>query len=136
VRRECAGAGGGGDGAAAAALAERVLAFRANECGRRGAVPAPARRPDAMSAAWAFGFFFVSGLCSLVYEVVWLRLAMASFGVTTAFVSIVLSVFMAGLALGSWGAGRVTARSTPGGARTFLRFYAAAELVVAVSGIL
>lgn len=89
-----------------------------------------------MSAAWAFGFFFVSGLCSLVYEVVWLRLAMASFGVTTPLVSIVLSVFMAGLALGSWGAGRVTTRSMPGGARTFLRLYAAAELVIAVSGVL
>jgi hypothetical protein len=30
-----------------------------------------------------FGFFFVSGFCSLVYEVVWQRLAMASCGVTT-----------------------------------------------------
>ena len=47
--------------------------------------------------AWFFIFFFVSGFCSLVYQVVWLRLAMAAFGVTTPFVSIVLSVFMAGL---------------------------------------
>ncbi|OLD93386.1 MAG: hypothetical protein AUG80_20795 [Candidatus Rokubacteria bacterium 13_1_20CM_4_68_9] len=54
--------------------------------------------------AWYFGFFVISGFCSLVYEVVWLRLAMAGFGVTTPFVSIVLSVFMAGLALGSWAA--------------------------------
>ena len=44
--------------------------------------------------AWYFSFFVVSGFCSLVYEVVWLRLAMAAFGVTTPFVSIVLSVFM------------------------------------------
>src|SRR5881409_1055503 len=58
--------------------------------------------------AWYFGFFVISGFCSLVYEVVWLRLAMAAFGVTTPFVSIVLSVFMAGLALGSWAAGRLT----------------------------
>src|SRR5439155_360113 len=27
--------------------------------------------------AWYFGFFVISGFCSLVYEVVWLRLAMA-----------------------------------------------------------
>src|SRR5438874_11969785 len=57
---------------------------------------------------WYFVFFVISGFCSLVYEVVWLRLAMAGFGVTTPFVSIVLSVFMAGLALGSWAAGRLT----------------------------
>ena len=55
--------------------------------------------------AWFFIFFFVSGFCSLVYQVVWLRLAMAAFGVTTPFVSIVMSVFMAGLALGSWAVG-------------------------------
>lgn len=87
-----------------------------------------------MSRAWYFGFFFVSGFCSLVYEVVWLRLAMASFGVTTPLVSIVLSVFMAGLALGSWGAGRVSARPMRG--ETLLRLYAAAELVIAVSAAL
>jgi len=52
-----------------------------------------------------FLFFVVSGFCSLLYEVVWLRLAMASFGVTTAMVSIVVSMFMAGLGAGSWGAG-------------------------------
>ena len=41
---------------------------------------------------WYFVFFFVSGFCSLLYELVWLRLAMAQFGVTTALVSIVLAV--------------------------------------------
>ncbi len=51
---------------------------------------------------WFSLFFFLSGLCSIVYELVWLRLAMAKFGVTTALISIVLSVFMAGLGAGSW----------------------------------
>lgn len=32
---------------------------------------------------WYFAFFLVSGYCSLVYEIVWLGLAMAEFGVTT-----------------------------------------------------
>lgn len=54
-----------------------------------------------MKVVWYFGFFLVSGFCGLVYEIVWLRLAMAKFGVTTPMISIVLSVFMAGLALGS-----------------------------------
>ena len=54
---------------------------------------------------WFFVFFFISGFCSILYEIVWLRLAMAQFGVTSALVSIVLSMFMAGLGLGSWGSG-------------------------------
>ena len=32
---------------------------------------------------WFYAFFFISGFCSLIYEVVWLRLSMANFGVTT-----------------------------------------------------
>jgi hypothetical protein len=32
---------------------------------------------------WLFVFFLVSGFSSLVYEVVWIRLSMAAFGVTT-----------------------------------------------------
>ena len=44
---------------------------------------------------WYFAFFVISGFCGLVYEVVWARLAMASFGVTTALTSIVISMFMA-----------------------------------------
>jgi spermidine synthase len=59
---------------------------------------------------WYFIFFFVSGLCSVLYEIVWLRLAMAQFGVTTALVSIVLSAFMIGLGLGSWGSGYLIRR--------------------------
>ena len=50
---------------------------------------------------WLFVFFFLSGFCSILYELIWLRLAMAEYGVTTALVSIVLSVFMAGLGAGS-----------------------------------
>src|SRR5580658_9525387 len=34
-------------------------------------------------------FFLVSGCCGLMYEVIWLRLAMAHFGVTTPIVSLV-----------------------------------------------
>ncbi|MBI3935038.1 MAG: fused MFS/spermidine synthase [Acidobacteria bacterium] len=84
---------------------------------------------------WYFTFFLLSGFCSLVYEVVWLRLAMAKFGVTTPMVSIVLSTFMAGLAIGSWGAGALTRRreSSPGFAP--LRLYGLAELMIGASGL-
>jgi spermidine synthase len=56
---------------------------------------------------WFFVFFFVSGFCSLMYEVIWLRLAMAQYGVTTPMVSLVLSTFMLGLGVGSWASGRL-----------------------------
>ena len=84
--------------------------------------------------SWLFLFFFVSGSCALVYQVVWLRLTMAAFGVTTAMVAIVLSVFMTGLALGSWGAGRLARRLED--TRRVLQLYAIAEIVIGAGGLL
>jgi spermidine synthase len=82
--------------------------------------------------AWYFFFFLVSGFCAILYELVWLRLAMAQFSVATAFVSIVLSVFMLGLGFGSWRAGRyVEGRRIRG-----LRLYALAELLIGISALL
>lgn len=49
--------------------------------------------------------FLISGFCGLVYQVVWLRLAFAEFGIITPVVSVLVSVFMLGLFLGSWAAG-------------------------------
>src|SRR5271168_4825854 len=53
-----------------------------------------------------FLLFFLSGFCGLVYQVVWTRLAFASFGIITPVLSVVISVFMLGLAIGSWAGGR------------------------------
>jgi len=85
---------------------------------------------------WYFGFFFVSGFCSILYELIWLRLAMARFAVTTAFVSIVLSAFMIGLGFGSWAAGRLTQRSGRHSGFPALRLYALAELLIGTAAIL
>jgi len=82
-----------------------------------------------------FGFFFLSGFCSLVYQVVWLRVAMAAFGVTTPLVSIVLSIFMAGLALGSWAGGRLVRSFKHRPAGFFVSVYGVIELVVGISGL-
>src|SRR5208337_4403849 len=84
---------------------------------------------------WYFVFFVVSGFCGLVYEIVWLRLAMASFGVTTALASIVISMFMAGLGLGSWGAGAFTRRALTLDGPRILRIYSIAELCVGISSM-
>ena len=86
--------------------------------------------------SWFYAFFFISGFCSLVYEVVWLRLAMAKFGITTPMVSIVLSVFMAGLGIGSWAGGIFIRHVDRSAAVRPLRLYALVELLIGLSGIL
>jgi len=48
--------------------------------------------------------FFLSGFAGLAYQMVWTRLAFASFGINVQVLSVVISVFMGGLLLGSlWG---------------------------------
>jgi spermidine synthase len=84
---------------------------------------------------WFFLFFFVSGFCSVLYEIVWLRLSMAQFGVTSALVSIVLSMFMAGLGLGSWGAGRAIRKYRDRVRIPALRLYAFTELLIGISAL-
>src|SRR5207302_11092283 len=84
---------------------------------------------------WYFIFFFISGFCSVLYELVWLRLSMAQFGMTTAMVSIVLSVFMAGLGLGLWGSGDWLRRRGDRLQSPALGLYALVELLIGVSGI-
>lgn len=83
--------------------------------------------------SWYFAFFVISGFCGLVYEVVWVRLAMARFGVTTALASIVLSIFMGGLGLGSWGAGIVVRRFIR--AKAGLLLYSFTELLIGLSAV-
>ena len=82
---------------------------------------------------WFFAFFFFSGFCSLLYEVIWVRLGMAHFGVTTPIISIFLSLFMAGLGLGSWIAGRWMRSMDARGGSYPLRLYALIELLIGLS---
>jgi len=82
-----------------------------------------------------FLFFLISGFCARVEDLGWLRLAMAQHGRTAALVSVVVSVCLAGFALGSWRGGRLAGGGRGGGltrARA-LRLYAAAELLLATS---
>jgi spermidine synthase len=85
--------------------------------------------------AWYFLFFLVSGFCSILYELIWLRLAMAQFSVSTAFVSIVLSMFMAGLGIGSVAAGTWIRRHGEQIRFPPLRLYALTELLIGVSAL-
>jgi spermidine synthase len=53
------------------------------------------------------GFFFLTGLTGLAYELVWIRLLILAFGSTQFAITTVLVVFMTGLALGSFIFGRI-----------------------------
>lgn len=88
------------------------------------------------SLRWYFLFFFISGFCSILYELIWLRLAMAQFGVTTPMISIVLSSFMGGLGLGSWAAGRLVRRHAHRLTFPPLHLYAIAELLIGCSAVI
>lgn len=74
--------------------------------------------------------FFLSGASALVYQVLWFRVFGWVFGVTAYAASTVWACFMAGLALGSWTAGRIGDR-----VRQRLRWFAAAEVLVAISAL-
>src|SRR5262249_9267499 len=79
-----------------------------------------------------FLLFFCSGFCSLLYQVVWIRMAFAHFGVITPVLSVVLSVFMLGLGIGSWLGGKW---AEGGSARLKISpayFYAGTELIIGV----
>ena len=85
---------------------------------------------------WYFVFFFISGSCSILYEIIWLRQAMAQFGVTSPLVSIVLSSYMAGLGLGSWVSGSLIRKYGTGLRVPPLRLYALAELLIGCSALI
>ena len=78
-----------------------------------------------------FLLFLCSGVSSLIFEVVWLRQLSVILGNTVFAVSAVLTVFMGGLALGSFLAGRmIDRRNDP------LRVYALIEISIGLLGFL
>jgi spermidine synthase len=83
-----------------------------------------------------FVLFFLSGFCGLLYQVIWLRLAFANFGVVTPLISVVVSVFMAGLFVGSWAGGGWIGRRTARPGCPALLYYAGAEAVIGIGGLL
>jgi spermidine synthase len=78
-----------------------------------------------------FGLFFISGLASLIYQTVWIRKFSLILGGTTYSMSIVVSTFMAGLALGAAVIGRFADRS-----RRPLAIYAGIELGIGACALI
>ena len=78
-----------------------------------------------------FALFLCSGISSLIFEIVWVRLLTVILGNTVFAVSTVLTVFMGGMALGSFLAGRIIDRRNDP-----LRVYAILEIAIGVLGLL
>jgi spermidine synthase len=79
-----------------------------------------------------FLLFFVSGFCGLLYQVIWTRMAFASFGIIMPVLSVVLSVFMLGLALGSVAGGKWIPGLVRKSGLSAAIFYALAEFIIGV----
>lgn len=72
-----------------------------------------------------------SGLCALIYQIVWMREFRYIFGAATIATSITIAIFMGGVSLGSIFLGkRVADHENP------LRLYGLFELIIAISAIL
>ncbi|MBA3272511.1 MAG: spermidine synthase [Chthoniobacterales bacterium] len=84
-----------------------------------------------MRLTFVSALLFVSGSSALLFQMLWLRLSGLVFGNSVWSAALILSSFMAGLALGSaLAASSIARRVRP------LWFYVALELIVAVSGCL
>lgn len=85
----------------------------------------------ALRRAMILALFFLSGMAALIYQVTWVRQATLVFGVSVYAVSMVLTAFMGGSALGSYGLRRMADR-TPNP----LRLYSLLQFGIAFFGLL
>ncbi len=74
--------------------------------------------------------FFVSGAASLIYQIIWIRKFSLVLGGTVFSMSVVISTFMAGIAIGAAVLGRLADR-----VKAPLMLYAAIELAIGASAI-
>ena len=82
------------------------------------------------SISWVMLIYFASGACSLIDEVVWVRLLKLTLGNTVYASSIVVSIFMGGLALGALIMSRYSDRI-----KKHLQLYALLEMLVTISAL-
>lgn len=78
-----------------------------------------------------FAIFFLSGVCALAYQVLWIRLFGLVFGGTVISMSVVVAAFMGGLALGSRIIGKYAAR-----VGNCVRLYGILEIILGIIGLL
>src|SRR5689334_15486614 len=89
-----------------------------------------AHRGPRRTIAALYAIFFVSGFCGLIYESIWSHYLKLFLGHAAYAQTVVLVVFIGGLALGSWIAGHYALRI-----RRPLLAYAAAELLIGLGAL-
>ena len=92
------------------------------------------RAPGGAIAATVLGCFFISGVAGLIYQTVWVRMIDKVIGSAPFAVAAVLSVFMGGLALGSFAAGRIIDRRPE--RSTLLALYGKIEIAIGAYALL
>jgi predicted membrane-bound spermidine synthase len=85
---------------------------------------------DASPSAIYYGLFFISGIPALLYQIVWQRALFTIYGVNIESVTIIVTVFMLGLGLGSLAGGGLSKRT---GLR-LLRVFGLIELGIGMFG--
>ena len=80
------------------------------------------------------GCFFLSGLTGLIYEILWTRMIVEIIGSAPFAVTIVLTVFMGGLGLGSYLASKTIDRVKD--PLELIRLYGMLELVIGIYGVI
>src|SRR6266436_9797090 len=88
---------------------------------------------SAAMMGWPF-LFFLSGVSSLIYQVIWVRQFGNLFGNTVFAASLVVAVFMLGLGVGSYVAGVWADRRYVTRPESLLGAYGCAELIIALLG--
>ncbi len=69
-----------------------------------------ADRPNRLAPRWLYTIFFFSGICGLVYESIWSRYIRLFVGSAATAQVLVLALFMGGMSVGAWLAGRWVAK--------------------------
>lgn len=75
--------------------------------------------------------FFLSGIAALIYQIAWQRMLFTAFGVDLESITIIISVFMAGLGVGAYYGGRIADRFP----NHIIEFFALTEVGIGTFGI-
>lgn len=75
--------------------------------------------------------FFLSGCSALIYQVSWQRLLFTNIGVDLTSITVIISVFMAGLGIGAWFGGRIADRFSD----KVLMIFCLSELLIGLFGL-
>ncbi|KOR28380.1 hypothetical protein TI04_11120 [Achromatium sp. WMS2] len=78
-----------------------------------------------------FGIFTLSGFSGLIYESIWSHYLKLFLGHAAYAQSLVLAIFMGGMAIGSWLASRYSTRS-----KSLLLWYAIVEAIIGMAALL